>query len=125
MQYAAYLTEESARRKPSAIRALQPLVSLPGMISLGGGMPNANLFPIKNISFIKVDIEGHELEFLEGAKETIDRERPAIVLEIFNSTKKKRLTESAQRKNEQCLSLMKSYGYKQIARKNKDVLFIR
>jgi len=80
---------------------------------------------IKNISFIKVDIEGHELEFLEGAKETIDRERPAIVLEIFNSTKKKRLTESAQRKNEQCLSLMKSYGYKQIARKNKDVLFIR
>ena len=51
MQYASYLTPESARRKPSAIRALQPLVALPGMISLGGGMPNANLFPIKKMSF--------------------------------------------------------------------------
>jgi len=51
MNYAGYFTAESARRKPSAIRALQPLVSLPGMISLGGGMPNANLFPIKKISF--------------------------------------------------------------------------
>ena len=51
MQYGSYLTSESTRRKPSAIRALQPLVSLPGMISLGGGMPNSVLFPFKKITF--------------------------------------------------------------------------
>jgi len=50
MDYTGYYTAESARRKPSAIRALQPLVSLPGMISLGGGMPNAALFPFKKMS---------------------------------------------------------------------------
>ena len=78
---------------------------------------------IKNISFIKVDIEGR-IEFLEGAKETIDRERPAIVLEIFNSTKRKGLLNPLGVRMKSVF-LMKSYGYKQIARKNKDVLFIR
>ena len=57
---------------------------------------------IKNISFIKVDIEGHELEFLEGAKETIDRERPAIVLEIFNCTFRNRLSKEDIQKNRIC-----------------------
>lgn len=55
MEYSAYFTAESARRKPSAIRALQPLVSLPGMISLGGGMPNSALFPFKKMSLTLED----------------------------------------------------------------------
>eukprot|EP01135_Chromosphaera_perkinsii_P010381 Nk52_evm53s2118 gene=Nk52_evmTU53s2118 len=38
-------------RKPSPIRALQPLVGLPGMISLGGGMPNPSTFPFDSFSF--------------------------------------------------------------------------
>jgi len=29
----------------SAIRALMPLMSQPGMISLGGGLPNDKMFP--------------------------------------------------------------------------------
>jgi kynurenine/2-aminoadipate aminotransferase len=49
--YEHYLTPTSQRRQPSAIRRLQPLVSLPGMISLGGGLPNPELFPISGISF--------------------------------------------------------------------------
>ena len=55
MNYSAYFTAESARRKPSAIRALQPLVSLPGMISLGGGMPNSALFPFKKMTYTLED----------------------------------------------------------------------
>ena len=51
MDYAKFFTHESSRRKPSAIRALQPLVNLPGMISLGGGMPNSALFPFKKIAY--------------------------------------------------------------------------
>ncbi|KAI3651073.1 hypothetical protein MP228_004554 [Amoeboaphelidium protococcarum] len=48
--YTKYLTQESLNRKPSAIRSLQPLIDLPGMISLGGGIPNVQTFPIVNIS---------------------------------------------------------------------------
>mmetsp|Transcript_20822 Transcript_20822/g.58684 ORF Transcript_20822/g.58684 Transcript_20822/m.58684 type:complete len:475 (-) Transcript_20822:135-1559(-) len=45
----ALLTPTSLRRRPSAIRALQPLLAEPGMISLGGGMPNPSTFPVADI----------------------------------------------------------------------------
>jgi kynurenine/2-aminoadipate aminotransferase len=47
--YDKYLTPRSLARKPSPIRALQPLLSIPGMISLGGGMPDPNLFPFESV----------------------------------------------------------------------------
>lgn len=34
------------------------------------------------VSFIKIDVEGHELEVLDGAEETILRERPVMMVEI-------------------------------------------
>jgi FkbM family methyltransferase len=36
-------------------------------------------FDLRNVSFIKVDVEGHEQEVLEGAADTLKRE-PAVVL---------------------------------------------
>lgn len=36
-----------------------------------------------NLSLIKCDTEGHELEVLQGAKNTIAKYKPAILLEIF------------------------------------------
>ena len=50
INYAGYLSERSLAREPSAIRALQPLLSEPGMISLGGGMPNPSTFPFDEIT---------------------------------------------------------------------------
>ena len=47
--YDTFLSTRSKARRPSAIRALQPLLSEPGMISLGGGMPNPTTFPIQSI----------------------------------------------------------------------------
>jgi kynurenine/2-aminoadipate aminotransferase len=64
IDYASYFTRRSSARQPSAIRALQPLVSLPGMISLGGGMPNPAMFPISRLSATLKD--GSEVE-LSGA----------------------------------------------------------
>ena len=49
VDYDNFLCSLAKRRKPSAIRSLQPLVSLPGMISLGGGMPNPSLFPFQSL----------------------------------------------------------------------------
>jgi len=53
--YTAFFSKRSLRRKPSAIRELQPLVRLPGMISLGGGMPNPQLFPIDKVNLTLKD----------------------------------------------------------------------
>lgn len=46
-----YLSNNSKRRQPSPIRKLQPLIAVPGMISLGGGLPNPQLFPFAGFSF--------------------------------------------------------------------------
>ncbi|RAX58404.1 hypothetical protein CCZ01_03025 [Helicobacter monodelphidis] len=37
------------------------------------------------VSLIKVDIEGFEMEFLKGAKQTIVQQKPAMILSIYHS----------------------------------------
>jgi len=64
IDYDSYFTEVSKRRQPSAIRALQPFVSTPGMISLGGGMPNSKLFPFKKID---ITLDDGTVQSIEGA----------------------------------------------------------
>ena len=39
-------------------------------------------YGVENVAFIKIDVEGHELQVLEGATETIARSRPIMLLEI-------------------------------------------
>lgn len=39
-------------------------------------------FELKDVSFIKVDVEGHELKVLEGAIHTISIHRPVILIEV-------------------------------------------
>lgn len=48
---------------------------------------NINVFPLdkfnfQDVVFIKIDVEGHESKVLEGARETISREKPVILVEI-------------------------------------------
>ena len=45
-----YLSPYGARREPSALRQLVPIMAIPGMISLGGGMPNPHLFPFESVT---------------------------------------------------------------------------
>jgi FkbM family methyltransferase len=67
---------------------------------------------IEKIDFIKVDVEGAELEVMKGFKETVSRFKPAVMLEIlpvYNET-----TENGRQRKErqeQLLELMKDYGY--------------
>ena len=39
-------------------------------------------FAIPNVGFLKIDVEGLELDVLEGAIKTISRDRPAMLIEI-------------------------------------------
>jgi FkbM family methyltransferase len=43
-------------------------------------------FRLTDVRFIKADVEGSEREVLEGARETIARERPPILLELLSGT---------------------------------------
>ena len=62
--YSPFISAVSARRQPSAIRAIQPLTKLPGMISLGGGYPNGKTFPFEELSFT---MRGGKKLHLQGA----------------------------------------------------------
>jgi FkbM family methyltransferase len=43
-------------------------------------------FDFRDVRFIKVDVEGSEREVLDGARATITRERPALLLELLSGT---------------------------------------
>ena len=47
-------------------------------------------FELTDVSLLKVDVEGHEMDVLAGARKTIERDRPAVIAEI-----KKRNREAA------------------------------
>jgi len=83
--YTPYFSSLARRREPSAIRALQPFLGIPGMISLGGGMPNPETFPFAGITFTVDD--GTELNFdaadMQGALQYSSTSGvPALVAEL-------------------------------------------
>jgi FkbM family methyltransferase len=39
-------------------------------------------FDLRDVSVIKIDVEGHELEVVRGAEQTIRREQPALLIEV-------------------------------------------
>ena len=43
-------------------------------------------FGFSDVHFIKADVEGSEREVLDGARETIARDRPALLLELLSGT---------------------------------------
>ncbi len=43
-------------------------------------------FQLRDVSFIKVDVEGHELEVLRGAEATLRRCRPMLLVEVKRRT---------------------------------------
>ncbi len=60
-------------------------------------------FRFEKIDFIKIDVEGHELSVLEGAKQIINDYKPALLVEIEQRHNKEPI--------EEIFNFIKSYGY--------------
>ncbi len=52
---------------------------------------------LENVGFIKIDVEGHEFAVLEGARATIGRDRPTLLMEIEQAHNKMPIEESLAR----------------------------
>jgi FkbM family methyltransferase len=43
-------------------------------------------YPFKDVRVIKIDVEGSEMDVLEGGRQTIERYRPALIVELLTGT---------------------------------------
>jgi FkbM family methyltransferase len=69
-------------------------------------------FPWRNVSLIKIDVEGYEEEVLAGARLTLARNRPAVVVEIQGGNIYERATPAIRAKIDHTRNMLAGWGYK-------------
>lgn len=72
-----------------------------------------------NIDFIKVDIQGHEYEFLSGALECLDYFNPVVSLELPTRTPEE------LEYYKKCKGFLSNLHYREVGRHKKDTVFKR
>lgn len=68
---------------------------------------------LNNVSFIKIDVEGSEREVIEGAMATIKRNKPVMVVEIFQNQDRART-----------MQMIENLGYVGLNMSSNDFIFI-
>jgi hypothetical protein len=48
------------------------------------------------ISFIKLDVEGYEMDVIDGGMQTIQRDKPVMIIEIFDGPDRARKIEQIE-----------------------------
>jgi len=76
---------------------------------------------IDNFDIMLVDIEGCEYDFLLGAKEKIMKNKPFIIIEIWNNRKRK--LENMKETRKDVIDLILSMNYELVGFKGEDFLF--
>lgn len=74
-------------------------------------------FKLDNISLIKIDVEGYELNVLKGATETLARCKPIVILELWA------LPEFVEKKLE-TIKYISSLGYKLLRSHGENMIFV-
>lgn len=85
-----------------------------GATAIGKGGDRAEMIPldsleVKNVSFIKIDVENFEYEVLKGAEKTIRENHPYIVIEIMGNTYQP--IPDREQKVQRVLKLLEGWGY--------------
>jgi FkbM family methyltransferase len=76
----------SSESKTGYIEMINSLEDNSGTARVGSGgieilLKTLDSYNLENVTFIKVDVEGHELEVIKGASETINRNKPDLLIE--------------------------------------------
>lgn len=71
-----------------------------------------------DIDFLKLDVEGYELFVLKGGKETIEKCKPAIMVEMNG------LSDRYGYSDEELVTYLNEIGYDEVGKWNKDYLFL-
>lgn len=76
-------------------------------------------YGLMEVDFIKIDVEGHELEVLQGSLRTIKNNKPVIIMEV-----KEGLSERHGVNFVEAPKYLESLGYKKMEDSNKDWVFV-
>lgn len=87
-----------------------------GGTAVGSGGDKAELrtldsFGFRNISFIKIDVEGFEDFVLAGAAQTIEQQHPVLLVEIQGGEDYDKAPAKVRQRIEQTIARLKAFGY--------------
>jgi FkbM family methyltransferase len=69
---------------------------------------------LQNVSLIKIDVEGMEIEVLKGARETILREHPILLIEIMGGVRPELASEEMKQEIRSRIQFVEELGYEMI-----------
>lgn len=72
---------------------------------------------INNIGFIKIDVEGHELEVINGARETLIKNKPILLIEIEKRHSKRSV--------EATIDIINNLGFECFFSNKKDLISVK
>lgn len=95
-----------------------------GARHLGAGMGNTGIWPLdnfelKDVDFLKFDVEGYEYHALKGAEQTLKRWRPLVLIEVKNFG-----VPRFGCHHEKAPEYLASIGYREVARMRNDRVYV-
>ena len=98
-----------ARFRPANQTGLSKIVL--GEVGIRVNLKTLDSFGLENVSLIKIDTEGYELEVLRGAAETLKQSKPRLIIEVHEILGHRSYTDEIRDMSE----LLAQYSYSYVA----------